>query len=152
MDCALFDRQIAFPSAEEPQMKERESPPAVVEEIESSPIQEHEEDPDYETIIAKHRQKAEGYVSVPIVAEYRPPAEGSLREEMRKGGWKHVFAYKSGKREKSHRISPGGQECLFTPQCRQTESVFVCRGIAKIALRVAAKEFSGQSDCKNDCL
>lgn len=45
------------------------------------------------------------------VVEYRQPAEGTLREENREDGWLHVFVWQAGNWKKSHRISPGGEEC-----------------------------------------
>lgn len=80
------------------------------EAVEEAPIiVDEKEDEDYETILANHRQNAERFEEPPpVTAVYQPPAEGTLREENREDGWRHVFVWSAGEWAKSHRISPGG--------------------------------------------
>lgn len=80
--------------------KKKESPPAVFEELPKSEVEEEKPKP-------KPKRIYPHYDDVEVV-EYKQPAEGSLREENREDGWLHVFVWRAGNWEKTHRISPEG--------------------------------------------
>lgn len=85
--------------------KKKEAPPVVFEELPKTEVEE-------EKPKTKPKRIYPHYDDVEVV-EYRQSAEGSLREELRDGGWKHVFAFRNGVWVKSHRISPGGVRVPF---------------------------------------
>lgn len=85
--------------AKEPLPEVVEEAPVVVEEEKPNPKPRRIELPTYSDDVG--------------IAEYAPPAEGTLREENREDGWRHVFVWRAGNWEKSHRISPGGVKVPF---------------------------------------
>ena len=96
--------------------KARKTPPPAITDPQP-PLKNPMKDEDYEAIIANHRQNAEGFENPPpVTAVYQPPEEGALQEENRADGWLHVFVWRAGNWEKSHRISPGGVKSAIRPE------------------------------------